>query len=282
MMSKLEYGDLYKFLASLGLTIVGMSYLIAWLFLKEPFSWLNNISSKEVNLNETTIEILKLKEEILLWFIELLKPLFIFMNILGFFVLIAGIIFWFRSQMEIDKNLKLKNDQLIKDMSAEEIIENKEKEINEDENQTNTFSSVKNYFNIENIIYNSITNLLRKKWIILKNKKIGNLEYDIILQSRNIKHSDIIIEIKYYKNPNTLKHALDKIIMSNQIYSSVTQRTSIPVVIIITPDKSKLSKDNKNRLQTFENRYNLKYVIMNEEELNDPKAKNKILNNLLK
>lgn len=34
---KFEFGDLYRFVVSLGVVLVSISILVPWLFLKEPF-----------------------------------------------------------------------------------------------------------------------------------------------------------------------------------------------------------------------------------------------------
>ena len=53
-MTKLEYSDLYKFLASLGFVLIGLSLLVPWLFLRESFDAL---------LNTTTVLPLKCHSE---------------------------------------------------------------------------------------------------------------------------------------------------------------------------------------------------------------------------
>ena len=39
-MSKFEYSDFYKFIASVGITLIALSVFVPWLFLKEPFDLL--------------------------------------------------------------------------------------------------------------------------------------------------------------------------------------------------------------------------------------------------
>lgn len=45
---KFEFGDLYKFIVSLGVVLITLSVMLPWLFLKEPF----DLFRSEVEINE--------------------------------------------------------------------------------------------------------------------------------------------------------------------------------------------------------------------------------------
>lgn len=124
-MVKVEYGDFYKFLSSLGVTIIGATLLLSWLFLREPFSWINQISQTS-NLDNKTKIILEQKQSLLLSFMNCFNYFVVIALVVGLIFLIIGIVLWFRIQLEVDKNQRLTNQKIEKElqnMTPSEIVQ---------------------------------------------------------------------------------------------------------------------------------------------------------------
>lgn len=318
-MVKVEYGDFYKFLSSLGVTIIGVSLLFSWLFLKEPFTW--SQLPKNSDLSQNAITFIKKKEELLLDFTFAFRYFLVISIFTGLFLLVLGLILWYRSQREIDRNQKLVNQKIEKeliDMTPAEIVnsvildtidssetiipenewmgeeKNETFEIHQDsiyETKKHTeeesgeaslhfdvsshLDFVKKYMYIEEVVFHKLMESFEEPTIILRNKKIGRIEFDIVIQSNQIDNSDYIIEIKYIQSRNALPsiiNAKHKVIAASEIYTRATNRSVIPIVLVVVSNDYFSKASILNYKRRFSEESNLKQndihtLIISEEEL---------------
>jgi hypothetical protein len=68
-MTKLEFGDFYKFLVSLGSVLVALSLLLPWLFLRESFNALVSVSDIS-ELTSSGQELVSHQQSSALWFVR--------------------------------------------------------------------------------------------------------------------------------------------------------------------------------------------------------------------
>lgn len=283
-MKKVEYGDFYKFLASLGVTIIGATLLLAWLFLKEPFTWISQIAQIS-NLDNKTQMILEQKQNLLLRFLNFFDYFIVGALVIGLLFLCIGIFLWFRIQLAIDKNQILTNKKIEKElenMTVEEIVEGVIADIEESnsnihgEGETaqinntdakdginqinysnNSINIIQDYMRMESLVYNKLHSCFRNTNIVLRNQRIGRNEYDIIVKGNNSRQSDVIIEIKCFTksfNQYSIRQALRQVQSASQVYTNNINRISIPIVIGVLSRKSVMSDENfeEHRNSEFE------------------------------
>lgn len=278
-MVKVEYGDFYRFLASLGVTIIGATLLLAWLFLKEPFTWINQIAQIS-NLDNKTQMILEQKQNLLLQFLNFFNYFIVVALVIGLFFLGIGIFLWFRIQLEIDKNQILTNKKIEKElenMTVEEVVQgviadieeansniqsdgevvqsnnsntdykDETNQINYSSNSINSINIIQDYMRMESLVYNKIHNCFKNTNMVLRNQRIGRNEYDIIIKGNNSKQSDVIVEVKCFTkrfDKYLIRQALRQVQSASKVYTNNMNRISIPIVIGVLSSNSVMSDES--------------------------------------
>ncbi len=234
-MTKIEYGNFYKFIVSIGVVILSLSILIPWLFLKESFDLV--IDNKSLtDLTAHAQSILTQKQIIISKIISILPWLSIILAFSGIIIMIIGILKWRNSQLLEDEKEKLNIEKLKKEielMTPLEImhksgldfrdemipfssqIEEDDFEVVDDDDkkivrtvrmEEDSGSSLDDYSkkNISSEILENVTFLLNKlkfclsnKFDILIHRKIGTITFDAILINKTPDQLDYIVEIKY-------------------------------------------------------------------------------------
>ncbi|TDO24639.1 hypothetical protein [Pedobacter duraquae] len=244
-MEKIEYGDVNKFLVSIGLILIVLSFIIPYYSLKEDFGvYLEN--SKIMQL-QPHMQILILRKQMQVAFLQDIIP---YISILLFSggVLISqwGLCRWFKRQKSIDEKFdtELAKSKLeLTAMSPVEVFEKAQNEVDEieaantEESQTPTSNnSLIEYLKVEERVYNLFKNNRNKNFETYSQMRLGQIEIDIVMASKSSAFLDRIIEIKYYQT-NFNHYVVDKALvqLNNKIiyYKSNTNRNAVPVLMII-------------------------------------------------
>lgn len=101
-MNKLEFGDVNKFLTSLGLIFIALSFALPWFFTQQN----TLLTIKESDLKSFTLqaqEVLISQQNLLLQISKHILIISILLFIVGILVLIVGIVRWWRRQNVIDE-----------------------------------------------------------------------------------------------------------------------------------------------------------------------------------
>src|SRR5262245_61921543 len=115
-MTKFEYSDFYKFIASAGIALISLAILVPWLFLREPFDLFQE-ASKLSQLTPLAQEVIAARQATIRSILNFI-PLFSASSfILGFSGLVIGSVMWYRkTQSSIDRlaelNIKALEKQL--------------------------------------------------------------------------------------------------------------------------------------------------------------------------
>ena len=88
---KFEFGDLYRFIVSLGIFLISSAFVFPWLFLKEKLDLNNGISCITENID---CDVLSIKKEILYWILKSIPFFSIVFFLLGIVVVIYGLVKW--------------------------------------------------------------------------------------------------------------------------------------------------------------------------------------------
>ncbi len=103
-MSQFEYTDLNKFKVSIGVSLIGLTFLLPWLFFKENFDLL--IKTEELKTyTETAQNIVKQRQLIVSYFPIVILIIILLTFLLGIFLCYKGIIGW-------NKNERLKREAI--------------------------------------------------------------------------------------------------------------------------------------------------------------------------
>ncbi len=252
---KFEYGDFYKFIASLGIALISLAILAPWLFLREPFDLF--LSSDELlELTPLAQSIIEQRQLLMVVIIRIIPWFSVIVFGLGLIIFILGGSLWLnRTQKQIDKlnelNIKVLEQQLPRKTPEESKIE-KEEEIKamlddervavaevEDVLQPDEISSaISTAYRIEKMVSDRLRDCLKDSHKVLVERRLGKASFDIILLAKSEKFYDYTIELKYIRQGfkyNWLRDNVQKIILANQIYLNELGRKSIPVLLVVVP-----------------------------------------------
>lgn len=270
-MNKIVFSDLYKFLTSLGLILIGIALLLPW-FINQNSTLILLDEEKINNLTPVAKRIIMHQQNYLHLFSDYLIPIAMLLILLGIVLLIIGICSWRKRQSWLDEIEKeeLKAKQM-QNLSMQEREKDKEKEIfdlsqNTDIEPDKKQSVIKKYIAVEDSIFEKISIYYSKNYLAKSNIRIRNYEYDIILESRyNINNrEDFIFEVKYYSGNISYEKLLDackKLLLSTNQYEDSLKRKSTPILIIIYSELK-----NEEQLTLFKNKLR-EFAINNNRDL---------------
>lgn len=124
-MQKIEYGDLYKFLVSVGVILIGFAVLIPYFYLKEDFG-LCVPQSDMARFEPEVRQIIRTKQQLLLRVQNYVPYLSLAMFATGLLSVAAGLYKWSRRQRQADAKFDLEVKRLdlqIRALSPEETKE---------------------------------------------------------------------------------------------------------------------------------------------------------------
>lgn len=260
MIDKVQYGDINRFLSSIGLVLVALGFLLPYLYMKENFDLL--IKKEELNaLTDTARIIITYRQEyahnLVIW-IPYVSPGSI---LAGIALFIIGLINWHKRQKSENAKLDADIDKTRAETGvimkqAEKLSQSdvKEKQIKEIEKNNPELSltekhlSISNYQLVEALITDKFRQEYSDKYNVHSNYRINNQEFDIILEriktvaeGLNL-NKDVIIEIKYAKKiyKKLVKDTFLKIASMLKAYPNAITN---PVIMFISVEGDNINKD---------------------------------------
>lgn len=231
-MQKIEYGDLYKFLVSVGVILIGFAVLIPYFYLKEDFG-LCVPQSDMARFEPEVRQIIRTKQQLLLR-VQNYVPYLVARHVRDRApVGRCGTVQMDRRQRQADAKFDLEVKRLdlqIRALSPEETKEKIAREVDEITRQEPSGAKkpdkpsgpvqageraryISEYYDVERAVIESFEKRLsdRKEYEIKPQTEIGDrLHLDMLLLSRdNGLRSDKIIEIKYFRNGLNGKYVFD-------------------------------------------------------------------------
>ena len=289
-MRNIDFSDIHKFVVSIGLVLIFLAILIPWLFFKEKFDLLLNVSEIK-QMTEAAQDLINYRQQVLLITVKFLPYLSITMFIVGVILVIFGLIKWNKKQIIFDEHQVILLSKTKKEIESMSYVE-KSKSVLEESNQDygigmdnsvespETFNKYKSqqiiiskYLDIESNILKSVEKSYSIHYGILSNMRVGNLEYDIILNSNSGK--DVILEIKYLKNINSILNFNKSIIALKNLklnYSHILNKKVIAKILIVLPNTlyNKVTT-NKNIMEKI-SKFDSEIVLINENTLDNLKG----------
>lgn len=255
-MNKIDYGDINKFLVSIGIVLIGLAVLTPYLYLKEDFGLYLEQESFE-KLQEPIKNLITDKQEKITQIQKYIPCISITLFVLGLLSIIVGLVRWFKRQSKLDekfdKEIK-KLDLEIESLTPEEKERKALKEVTEIEQEEKKQEAlltekiqpkneaIQNYLKVENDIFKLFQNYKSPNFDVLPQQRIGNrFEIDLLLKAKTKKFSDRIIEIKYFKNQLPLSILNKSIYQLNtyiSYYKEAANKSVVPVLFIVYNDKT--------------------------------------------
>lgn len=267
-MQKIDYGDINKFLVSIGLVLIALAVLTPYLYLKEDFG-LYIEQSKIDQMQEPIKELITEKQNQVIKFQIFIPWVSLSFFLLGLTSTIIGLVRWFKRQSKIDEKFDKELQKLdleITSLTPEEKEEKAKQEVEEIESVEQQVTSspvvkpsthsdyVKAYMQIEKGITEVFENYKSPNFDVLSQQRIGNrYEIDILLQAKTKRFLDRIVEIKYFRNRLSLKIIRDTISRINtqiSYYNQASNRRVVPVLLIVYSKETTTADD----ILKFQNR----------------------------
>lgn len=240
---KFDFGDLYKFIVSAGLALVGMSILAVWLIFKEPFD-LNIKESELLLLTPAAQGVIAYRQHVVgflvsfsIWAI----PLTAFSGLLlsGW-----GLRKWKQQQSIVDQlaELGLQEKKIaIRPKTDDEIALSEQlRSENADAGLVAPASIVSQSPGyIEKILVQKLQYLLPTEYKVNSKMLISGAEVDFVLTSTHWLHKDYLIELKYIRkgfNFGWLSQVALKLRTASVLYSEVTNRIPNTCLLIVVAD----------------------------------------------
>lgn len=265
-MEKLEYSDLNKFLVSVGVTLIVISVLLPWLYLREPFDLL--LQQDQISkLTKEAIQIVTNRQHFVAGFVNYIFKVSVGLFSIGLISIIFGLIRWWKNQRILDRREKAiteKHEEELKKLTEKQIevkavgefikLKNEETEFGiATDNPIVKETFVPKYIQLERAFFNKMLDFYYDEFHVLSNNSIDTFEYDIILQARKSNKRDYIFEIKYYPkgyNKFTLQDAALRLGISTGHYINKTSRKAKPVLIAIV-QRNDFTKRDVQELDAF-------------------------------
>lgn len=250
-MQKIDYGDINKFLVSIGILLIGLAILTPYLYLKEDFGLYMEYSQIE-KLPPPIQELIYSKQDKIIIIQKFILWISLGFLAFGLIFFITGLVRWFKHQSKLDNKFDkevLKLDLEISSLTPEETEQKTIKEINEIEydqqlrpkasiiTTSNKQNYLNNYMNIENIIIKVFETYNSKYYDVLSQQRLGNkFEIDILIKSKNENLSDSIVEIKYFRkhiSSTIIQQTLQRLNTVISYYNQATKKEAIPALILV-------------------------------------------------
>lgn len=174
--------------------------------------------------------------------------------------------------------------EISQELNSQEVNKKAEKEFEEfvenEESDTNIIKTISKkeyipkYIEIERKIFEVLLKNLYPDYRILSNRRLQGYEYDLIIETKEHREHDFILEVKYLPNKfnkNNLKDIGIKLDLMAQVYKNTVERKVKPILFIILKSETKMeSKSSEvfNYINTpFKDKNHIKVVVINQNEI---------------
>lgn len=259
-MNKPEYGDLYRFIVSIGIILIASSVAIPWLFLNQPFHSEMSIIEIE-NLTNNAQRLIQIRQNSALWILQNILWLSLILAIMGVLIVFFGIFKWSQKQKILDRTDELHKEKLkkeVKRMSPEQIALKATKDsIASDQEITKGYQTddliskskekIIKHFDVENIVLNKLNQCYYSN-NLHAHRIVGDHEIDAIIRIK--RKERVLIEIKRLNSYeqteifiNSIENQLASTIESYKELSPNRKVFGLGIVIIDNDDQQNSKKE---------------------------------------
>jgi hypothetical protein len=241
----IDYSDFYKFITSIGTGLIGISVLVPWLFLREPFDLLNK--QKDIDSLTPIAKVIVKNRQILVGQIISILPYFsVTTLIFGFILLLGGSILWFTKNQNItDKQHKANLDKLLREIepATQQQVESKiRNDIGKAEtlgiNEKSQESIVSRAYQIERQLIQKIEMCYSSEYEVFSNHRLKDVFFDVLLIADNWAKKDFFVEIKYLRHNlsyNIIQNGFKQIANIKSAYANEANSLVVGYLLIVVP-----------------------------------------------
>lgn len=175
--------------------------------------------------------------------------------------------------IEISQELNSQEVNKKAEKEFEEFVENQEKETNIKKIIPRE-EYIPKYIEIERKIFEVLLKNLYPDYRILSNRRLQGYEYDFIIETKENREHDFILEVKYFPNKfnkNSLKDIGIKLDLMAQVYKNTAKRKVKPILFIILKSETKMESESSevfNYVNTpFKDKNRIKVVVINQNDI---------------
>ena len=251
-MTKPDFSDFYRFIASLGIILISLAFFVPWLFLHETFD--TQITVDDIKLLTTEAQtLIGIRQRYALILTQNIGWISVIIGSLGLALFVTGLFLWWsKKQTILDEKENLELKKLRHDVAQLSPIEIAEKVIREsietsesktEQSEVNhRLQSINQYFEVEATVIEKLKECFGDE-SLLTNRKIAGREIDAILLAKGSRRRDVVIEIKSVNanlppSPSRVLSTAKQVSNILHVYVNETQRKSIGVGILVlnSPD----------------------------------------------
>jgi hypothetical protein len=240
---KFEFGDLYKFVVSLGVVLISLAVLAPWLFLKEPFDLFRSEAELKT-VTQVARDAIQNRQEAVAFVLRYIAWFSGVAFACGVAFIYIGLKRWRANQVLLDEQTRIEVElkkTALRDATKDEIEASNARKADEQEGVPRATPPNRKingaiYADIEAKVTRRLQEIYHKKFDVEANKMIGGVEIDVLLRGKAMLTKDYIIEVKYIRrgfNYGWLKESFLKSIYARTIYSQLTNRLPNSVLLII-------------------------------------------------
>jgi len=282
-MDKPDYSDLYKFVASIGTILLSLAIILPWLVLKEAFY--ADISATDISqLTPIAQKLIAERQNTALLLVSSVRWLSAFIAFVGIILLVIGVRFWSKKQSIIDQKDQLETKKLeleVQKMSLDQIKAKANDELNEQKAENDEVGKIlaprlalAKYLEYQNQIAEiALTGVSQanagvkvSSYNVLKNVKMGDAEFDILIEPVSPSFTSTIVEIKYVPgkiNDRWVQETIGKTLLGLDTYR-YNRPKAVAVLFVLAPTVSlrDISPDYIKGLisDTFDERLSVSFI----------------------
>lgn len=259
---KVEYTDLYRFGASLGVILIGVAIFGPWVILRNDYGLILDSSTyaslqpQAQLLFDHKVKIFNDAQTSIFWIASVIF-------VLGAFILYKSVRNWFiKKQVHEDKKYEIESASFEEKQAARlQEIQEQKVDISTKLEPTTTNDSkrlISEISSLDMLVSGKLGRCFSEHFQVLSNLKIGSAYYDFILQARDKSTKDIIIELKTlqtFKTDDWLIKLLSNLTVTKDLYN-LTQGNASRAILLIVKFESDKGQSYIARLESFAKSFN--------------------------
>jgi hypothetical protein len=254
MGEKLEFGDFYKFITSIGIGLLVLAFAIPWAFLREDFD-LRLTGAELQNIPIESKAIIERRWHLDALIFAHLPATSVALAVIGLLLLAFGCFGWWKRQrvrddletwtaqktkMELESMTK---SQILASAGAEVQASVEEIQAESDPSTEPTVepTAVSSYIALEERVGARLKECLARMYDVLSQQRLGAAFFDFILRSRDGQGSDVVIELKArpkHFNTNVVLTGLRQAAIAAQSYAAALYRKPTPLLLLVVSEGS--------------------------------------------
>jgi hypothetical protein len=267
-MEKVQYGDINRFLVSIGLVLITLSLLLPFLYLRDDFGLYLDQGSIEC-FDPIVQELIKNKLGIVTRIQNNLAYISTSTLALGMIFFIYGLQRWLKRQKKADEKADLETEKLRREIdeltpeekrekAEDEFEENKYAEFKEEQKKSSSTQEevkeeiINNYLAVEEKLIQVFRNYKSTNFHILDNVRIANkYAIDILLEAKSRGFADRIVEVKYANKhiaDSVLSSAIKQLSQYSRFYTKFHSKNVVPVLLFVYSNNAKVSESRLKML----------------------------------